>query len=391
MGTGTCREAARARRRWLATRFHLVLFFSLGAAACRFSPPQAKCIVFQLLRVMEYLHTHPLRFVHRDLKCANLLLTDDNVLKLGDFGLARSLEQHSFSGGGGASSGGTPAAAAASVSLSSSMTAPWLLGAASASASAAASSAPRPAYSNTVITLWYRPPELLLGATDYDGSSMQARRSAKRRSVAPGAALSSSSCSPSPARAPFRPFAPLVVAGAVDMWSVGCIAAELLLGRALLPARTEAEQLKQLFSKIGSPPPGEGNAAARVSRHRGIEGAREPGREWWGGREHVVPPHPIAADLAPPLCPRRCYPCRLHAAGAAAVGEAGPGDVHRWQAEPVIGVASVVRGPARPHPAAPADAAPGARSDAPHLGAGGAGAPLVHRRAAHRQRRTEPR
>lgn len=46
-----------------------------------------------------------------------------------------------------------------------------------------------------VVTLWYRPPELLLGATDY--------------------------------------------AAAVDMWSTGCIVAELFAGKPIMPGRTE--------------------------------------------------------------------------------------------------------------------------------------------------------
>ncbi|RYG55055.1 hypothetical protein EON66_06215 [archaeon] len=127
--------------------------------SCRFSVHQVKSYIFQLLLVLEYLHARG--FVHRDIKCANLLLADDNTLKLADFGLARSVKK---------------------------------------------------AYgqlSDRVITLWYRPPELLLGETKYGGG--------------------------------------------VDMWSVGCILVELLTGRALLPARTEADQMKNITSLFGSP------------------------------------------------------------------------------------------------------------------------------------------
>ena len=53
-----------------------------------------------------------------------------------------------------------------------------------------------------VVTLWYRAPELLLGSKDYTT--------------------------------------------AIDMWSVGCIFAELLLNEALLPGRSEIDQLDRV-------------------------------------------------------------------------------------------------------------------------------------------------
>jgi serine/threonine protein kinase len=60
-----------------------------------------------------------------------------------------------------------------------------------------------------VVTLWYRSPELLLGCTNYSFS--------------------------------------------VDMWSVGCIFAELLTNEPLLPGNTEMEQIKRIFGLLGSP------------------------------------------------------------------------------------------------------------------------------------------
>lgn len=56
---------------------------------------------------------------------------------------------------------------------------------------------------NRVITLWYRPPELLLGATRYGPS--------------------------------------------VDCWGVGCIFAELIIGKPLFPSKVELEQLEAIF------------------------------------------------------------------------------------------------------------------------------------------------
>ena len=64
-------------------------------------------------------------------------------------------------------------------------------------------------YTNRVITLWYRPPELLLGATTYGT--------------------------------------------AIDMWSAGCIFAELLVKKPILPGRNEFEQLELIFKLLGMP------------------------------------------------------------------------------------------------------------------------------------------
>lgn len=79
-----------------------------------FSEAQVKCIVIQLLRGTAYLHSHYV--LHRDLKVSNLLLTAGGILKIADFGLARTFgnEDHMMT--------------------------------------------PR------VVTLWYRCPELLLGS-----------------------------------------------------------------------------------------------------------------------------------------------------------------------------------------------------------------------------------
>lgn len=60
-----------------------------------------------------------------------------------------------------------------------------------------------------VVTLWYRAPELLLGSKSYTSS--------------------------------------------IDMWSVGCILVELLLGRPLLPGKTEIDQLDWIFRIFGVP------------------------------------------------------------------------------------------------------------------------------------------
>lgn len=61
-----------------------------------------------------------------------------------------------------------------------------------------------------VVTLWYRAPELLLGSTDYGTG--------------------------------------------IDLWSTGCLMAEMFAARPILPGRTEVEQVHIIFKLCGTPP-----------------------------------------------------------------------------------------------------------------------------------------
>ena len=101
-----------------------------------FSMAQIKCIMLQVLQGVAYLHQK--HVIHRDIKGANILLSSKGEVKLADFGLARIFYPGDE----------------------------------------------RVNYTNRVVTLWYRAPELLLGARNYSE--------------------------------------------AVDMWSVGCVFAELV-------------------------------------------------------------------------------------------------------------------------------------------------------------------
>ncbi|KDP35288.1 hypothetical protein JCGZ_09447 [Jatropha curcas] len=69
---------------------------------------------------------------------------------------------------------------------------------------------PKRPLTSRVVTLWYRAPELLLGSTDYGVG--------------------------------------------IDLWSAGCLLAEMFVGRPIMPGRTEVEQLHRIFKLCGSPP-----------------------------------------------------------------------------------------------------------------------------------------
>ncbi|KAK6584368.1 hypothetical protein PZA11_002592 [Diplocarpon coronariae] len=120
---------------------------------------EVKTLLQQLTSGVAYLHTNWI--MHRDLKTSNLLLNNRGVLKIADFGMARYFGD------------------------------------------------PPPRMTQLVVTLWYRAPELLLGAEKYGT--------------------------------------------AVDMWSIGCIFGELLTKEPLLPGKNEVDQLSKIFELCGIP------------------------------------------------------------------------------------------------------------------------------------------
>ncbi|XP_043196465.1 cyclin-dependent kinase 12-like isoform X1 [Amphibalanus amphitrite] len=128
-----------------------------------FDEPSNASIMRQLLEGLNYCHRK--NFLHRDIKCSNILLNNKGHVKLGDFGLARLYNAEES----------------------------------------------RP-YTNKVITLWYRPPELLLGEERYGP--------------------------------------------AVDVWSCGCILGELFQKKPLFQgANVEIAQLEMISRLCGSPCP----------------------------------------------------------------------------------------------------------------------------------------
>ena len=121
------------------------------------SLPDIKCIMRQLLTGMNYLHENWI--LHRDIKPANIMLDENGVLKLIDFGLSCDF--------------------------------PSDFGEMNPEA----------------VTHWYRPPELFFGATN--------------------------------------------AGPAVDMWSIGCVFAEMILSRPLFPGANNQEVIQGITNLLG--------------------------------------------------------------------------------------------------------------------------------------------
>jgi len=131
----------------------------MDIAGAPLTPQLVKANLYQMLNGLAYCHAH--RVIHRDLKPQNLLIDRNGNLKLADFGLARAF------------------------------------------------SLPMRTYTHEVITLWYRPPEILLGQRQYSTP--------------------------------------------VDIWSVGCIFAEMAQRRPLFAGDSEIDQIFKIFRIQGTP------------------------------------------------------------------------------------------------------------------------------------------
>lgn len=120
-----------------------------------------KDLAKQMFEGLDYLHRKGV--LHRDIKAANILVSNEGQLKIADFGLARFYAKRR-----------------------------------------------QLDYTNRVITIWYRSPELLLGETQYGP--------------------------------------------AVDIWSAACVLVEIFTRHAIFPGDgTEMNQLDKIYAVLGTP------------------------------------------------------------------------------------------------------------------------------------------
>ncbi|GMR31138.1 hypothetical protein PMAYCL1PPCAC_01333 [Pristionchus mayeri] len=141
---------------------------------------QCRVIAMQIFRGVDFLHAN--NIVHRDLKPQNVLINKDQTVKIADFGLSRTYSSQA-------------------------------------------------SFTTTVVTLWYRSPELLL-QTSYNS--------------------------------------------AVDIWAIGCMLSEIYNRRPLFSGQTEAQQLAATFTKLGLPSPAEWPRGAVIERSTYPEHPRLP-------------------------------------------------------------------------------------------------------------------
>lgn len=133
----------------------------LNHPSFKLEPSHKKHLAKQLFEGLDYLHRRGV--LHRDIKAANILVSSDGVLKLADFGLARFYAKRR-----------------------------------------------QLDYTNRVITIWYRSPELLLGETQYGP--------------------------------------------AVDIWSAACVLVEIFTRHAIFPGDGgEISQLEKIYAVLGTP------------------------------------------------------------------------------------------------------------------------------------------
>jgi len=120
----------------------------------RFDSLEIRYIMYEVLQGISYLHSH--NVMHRDIKCSNILLNNQGEIKIADFGMGTIFQPNKLFKN-----------------------------------------------SQTVVTRWYRAPEILL-QQDYTE--------------------------------------------AIDIWALGCVFGELICGQALFKGNSDSDQLAKIFN-----------------------------------------------------------------------------------------------------------------------------------------------
>jgi len=199
----------------------------------------AKWFVRQLLDALAYCHKH--NVVHRDVKSSNIFVNFEGELRLGDFGLARKLlhdpnaarpKRKGKNNGDKNEDDSDNEDELSFEDGDDSFEDDELFDT-------------DPMYTNRVVTLWYRAPELLLGATFYGPE--------------------------------------------IDVWAVGCIIAELLSATPLYPGRSEYDELQLIAASLGAPP--------KAVWPKGYAAMRRSTLPLGLARHSTLAQHPVALDL----------------------------------------------------------------------------------------------